>query len=88
MFGPDGTVMQPSEVLYKKNVLVLRDLVGNVRICLAQRVVHVPNNLVQHGFGVFGAIQKVIDVGANDVADTVEYVRHGSPLMLGKQVDR
>lgn len=24
MFGPDGTVMQPSEVLYKKNVLVLR----------------------------------------------------------------
>lgn len=24
MFGPDGTVMQPSEYLYKKNVLVLR----------------------------------------------------------------
>jgi hypothetical protein len=24
MFGPDGTVMQPSEALYKKNVLVLR----------------------------------------------------------------
>jgi hypothetical protein len=24
MFGPDGGVMQPSEVLYKKNVLVLR----------------------------------------------------------------
>jgi len=24
MFGPDGTVLQPSEVLYKKNVLVLR----------------------------------------------------------------
>jgi hypothetical protein len=24
MFGPDGTVMQPSEILYKKNVLVLR----------------------------------------------------------------
>lgn len=24
MFGPDGTVMQPSETLYKKNVLVLR----------------------------------------------------------------
>ncbi|MEQ9591603.1 MAG: TonB-dependent receptor [Cyclobacteriaceae bacterium] len=24
MFGPDGEVMQPSEVLYKKNVLVLR----------------------------------------------------------------
>jgi hypothetical protein len=24
MFGPDGTVMQPTEVLYKKNVLVLR----------------------------------------------------------------
>lgn len=24
MFGPDGQVMQPSEVLYKKNVLVLR----------------------------------------------------------------
>jgi hypothetical protein len=24
MFGPDGDVMQPSEVLYKKNVLVLR----------------------------------------------------------------
>jgi hypothetical protein len=24
MFGPDGSVMQPSEVLYKKNVLVLR----------------------------------------------------------------
>ena len=24
MFGPDGTVMQPSESLYKKNVLVLR----------------------------------------------------------------
>jgi hypothetical protein len=24
MFGPDGAVMQPSEVLYKKNVLVLR----------------------------------------------------------------
>src|SRR5436190_22700621 len=24
MFGPDGNVMQPSEALYKKNVLVLR----------------------------------------------------------------
>jgi len=24
MFGPDGTVMQPSEALYKKNVLMLR----------------------------------------------------------------
>ena len=24
MFGPDGTVLQPSEALYKKNVLVLR----------------------------------------------------------------
>jgi hypothetical protein len=24
MFGPDGTVLQPSEILYKKNVLVLR----------------------------------------------------------------
>ena len=24
LFGPDGTVMQPSEMLYKKNVLVLR----------------------------------------------------------------
>ena len=24
MFGPDGNVMQPSDELYKKNVLVLR----------------------------------------------------------------
>ena len=42
MFGPDGSVMQPSEVLYKKNVLVLRGrfrpvTVVNVDMLLAAR---------------------------------------------------
>lgn len=42
MFGPDGTVLQPSEVLYKKNVLVLRGrfrpvTLVNVDMLLASR---------------------------------------------------
>jgi hypothetical protein len=42
MFGPDGNVMQPSEVLYKKNVLVLRGrfrpvTLVNVDMLLASR---------------------------------------------------
>lgn len=61
MFGPDGYVQQPSEILYKKNILALR---GRFR-----PVTHVNMDMLQRGYEAF---LKEEDVDTNNVVMLAE----------------
>lgn len=61
MFGPDGNVLQPSEALYKKNIMALR---GRFR-----PPTHVNVNMLDRGFDMFA---KEEDVNEDNILVLVE----------------
>ena len=74
LFGPDGNVLQPSEVLYKKNILAIR---GRFR-----PFTHVNADMLEKGVGHF---MKEPDVDKNKVVILSELTLHN--LKDGEDID-
>lgn len=45
-------------------------------------VLHLADDLFDHAFGVFHAVDQIVQVGRQDIADALKNIRHTARLLL------